>query len=70
MHSKQDHLDGTGVLLLERWRLTTHRHRCCPFCHGTVYRERRKGLQKLTTLLAMRIYRCESCDKLHYGFSF
>jgi hypothetical protein len=70
MHTKQNHLDDNGIFLLEWLRLTTHRHRCCPFCHGTVYRERRKGFQRLTTLFAMRAYRCESCDKLHYGFSF
>ena len=50
--------------------LTTHRHRRCPYCQGEVYRERRRGLAKLTLLLAVRPYRCSDCDELHYGFCF
>ena len=70
MNSRPNQLNATEFFLLERLRLTTHKHRYCPFCHGRVYRERRKGLQKLAMLFAMRLYRCESCDRLHYGFSF
>ena len=50
--------------------LTTHRHRRCPYCHGEVYREKRRGLAKLTLVLAVRPYRCADCDRLHYGFCF
>ena len=50
--------------------LTTHRQRRCPYCHGGVYREKRKGLSHLTLALAVRPYRCTDCDRLHYGFCF
>jgi hypothetical protein len=50
--------------------LTTHHHRRCPYCHGAVYREKRKGLSKLTFVLSVRPYRCVDCDRLHYGFCF
>lgn len=46
--------------LLGQLRLTVHRRSHCPFCHGRVDRERRKGLQGLTLLVGMRPYRCES----------
>ena len=46
------------------------RHRRCPYCHGAVRREKRKGLSNLTLMLAIRPYRCVDCDRLHYGFCF
>jgi hypothetical protein len=36
----QDHMGTTELFLLEDLRLTTHRNRQCPFCHGRVYREK------------------------------
>jgi hypothetical protein len=50
--------------------LTTHHHRRCPYCHGEVYREKREGLAKLTLAIAIRPYRCNYCNRLHYGFCF
>jgi uncharacterized protein with PIN domain len=50
--------------------LTTHRHRRCPYCQGKVYREKRRGVAKLTFMLAIRPYRCVDCDRQHYGFCF
>jgi hypothetical protein len=70
MNSKQQHLTGAELFLSDRLKLTTHKHRYCPFCHGKVCRERRKGFLKLTILFGIRLYRCESCDRLHYGFCF
>jgi hypothetical protein len=49
---------------------TTHHHRRCPYCHGAVYRERQRGLSKLTLVIGVRRYRCANCDRLHYGFCF
>lgn len=70
MNSKQNHLNAVEFLLMEKLKVTIHKHRCCPFCHGRVCREKRKGLLTLMILFAMRPYRCESCDRLHYGLSF
>jgi len=70
MKTKQGHLNAAELFLLDSLRLTTHHHRHCPFCHGTVYRERRIGFWKLSILLALRPYRCEACDKVHFGFCF
>jgi hypothetical protein len=56
--------------LIPHFRITTHRHRKCPYCRGSVYRERREGFLKLSVLVALRPYRCIACDKLHFGFPF
>lgn len=70
MNSRQNDLNAAEFLLMDKFKITVHKHRCCPFCNGTVYREKRKGFLRLMILFAMRPYRCESCDRLHYGFSF
>ena len=68
MRTMSDYLGAAEMRLLDNLKLTTHRSRHCPFCRGRVYRERRTGLGKLTLLVGLRPYRCEACDKVHYGF--
>jgi hypothetical protein len=70
MRTKQGHMGTAELFLLDNLRLTTHHNRQCPFCHGRVYRERRSGYRILTILIALRPYRCQACDKVHYGFCF
>jgi hypothetical protein len=70
MRAKQSYHGNAELFLLDILRLTTHHNRRCPFCHGTVYRERPSGLRKFTILFGLRPYRCEACDKVHYGFRF
>jgi len=70
MREKQGYFSNAELLLLGNLHLTTHHTRQCPFCHGKVYREKRAGFSKLAIVLALRPYRCEACDKLHYGFCF
>lgn len=70
MRTRQGHHGTAELFLLNNLRLTTHHHRRCPFCHGTVYRESLSGFWRLTILFGFRPYRCEVCDKVHYGFRF
>jgi len=70
MATKQGHIGTAELFLLDNLKLTTHRTRHCPFCRGKVYWEKRTGFGKLVMLVGLRPYRCEECDKVHYGFYF
>lgn len=70
MNPRHRHFNGAELFLFQWLSVTTHKHRYCPFCHGRVSREKKRGFGRLTTLLGMRPYRCETCDRLHYGFRF
>jgi len=59
------------VSIVQRLKLSTRNHRRCPHCFsGRVYRERCEGIQKLTSMVGVRPYRCLKCDRLHYGFAY
>ncbi len=47
--------------------------RCCPDCNSfRVHRSKRRGLFEwvVLPLLLLRPFRCEDCDRRHYGFVF
>jgi DNA-directed RNA polymerase subunit RPC12/RpoP len=66
-----EHFDSRLSSALRKLKISTHAHRHCPHCHSRrVCRERRRGVEKLISILGIRLYRCIGCDRLHFGFSF